>query len=213
MIDLAARKKRVRAVLKILRREFPRSRCSLDHRNPFQLLVATILSAQCTDARVNQVTPELFKQFPTPRDYAEAPLAEIEGAIRSTGFYKNKAKALQGAACAIQSEHGGQVPRSIEELVTLPGVGRKTANVVLGNAWNTPDGIVVDTHVARITRKLGLTDQKDPEKIERQLDEITPRKDWVDFAHLFIDHGRKTCRARAPLCDSCPIYAHCEVRG
>jgi endonuclease-3 len=213
MLDLSTRKKRVRAVLRILRREFPESRCSLDHKDGFQLLIATILSAQCTDARVNQVTPTLFKQFPTARDFATAPIAEIEEAVRSTGFYKNKAKAIQGASRAILADHRGKLPTTMEAMVELPGVGRKTANVVLGNACGNPDGVVVDTHVSRITRKLGLTDQKDPEKIERQLNEIVPRRDWVDFAHLLIDHGRKTCKARTPLCDECPLYKHCEIRA
>ena len=213
MIPLPERKKRVRAVLRALRREFPESRCSLEHRTGFQLLIATILSAQCTDARVNQVTPHLFKQFPTPRDFADAPLTEIEEAVRSTGFYKNKAKAIQGVSRAILEHHRGKLPQTMADMVQLPGVGRKTANVVLGNAFGNPAGVVVDTHVARITRKLGLTDQKDPNKIEQQLNEIVPKQDWVDFAHLFIDHGRKTCKARAPRCDACSLYQHCEVRA
>jgi endonuclease-3 len=213
MIELAGRKKKARKVIRILRREFPDSKCSLDHKSGFQLLVATILSAQCTDARVNMVTPGLFRQFPTLRDFAEAPLAEIEEAVRSTGFYKNKAKAIQGASRAIVEEHGGRLPRTMAEMVKLPGVGRKTANVVLGEAYGTPDGVVVDTHVGRISVKLGLADQKDPDKIERQLNECVPRKDWRDFGHLLIDHGRKTCRARTPLCDACPIYEPCEVRA
>jgi len=175
--------------------------------------VATILSAQCTDARVNMVTPPMFRQFPTPLDFAEAPLPEIEEAIRSTGFFKNKAKAIKGASQAIVAEHGGQVPRTMDEMIRLPGVGRKTANVVLGNAFGKPDGVVVDTHVSRISRKLGLTDQKNASKIEQQLNEIVPRQDWVDFAHLFIDHGRKTCKARTPQCDACSLYRHCEVRA
>jgi endonuclease-3 len=213
MLDLAARKRRVRAVLRSLRQEFPESRCSLDHKNGFQLLIATILSAQCTDARVNLVTPGLFKQFPTARDFAEAPLAVIEDAIRSTGFYKNKAKAIQGACRTIVDQHKGKLPETMDAMLSLPGVGRKTANVVLGVGYGKPDGVVVDTHVTRIAFKLGLTDQKDAVKIEQQLNEIVPRKDWVDFAHLFIDHGRKTCKARAPKCDECPVYKHCEVRA
>jgi endonuclease-3 len=213
MLELAARKKRVRAVIRRLRKEFPNSKCSLEHRNGFQLLIATILSAQCTDARVNQVTPRLFELFPTPADFAEAPRREIEEAIRSTGFYKNKARAIQGTCQAMVTHQQGKLPTSMADLVKLPGVGRKTANVVLGNAFGKPAGVVVDTHVSRITRKLGLTDQKIPDKIEQQLNEIVPKKDWVDFAHLFIDHGRKTCKARAPKCDDCPIFQHCEVRA
>ena len=210
---LATRKKRARAVTDTLREEFPDTRCSLDHGDAWQLLVATILSAQCTDERVNKVTPGLFRRFPTIEDFAAAPRAEIEEAIRSTGFYKNKAKSIQGAAEAILERHGGEVPDTMAELVKVPGAGRKTANVVLGEIWNRPDGVVVDTHVGRISRKLGLTDQKDPVKVERQLNELLPREDWRDFGHLLIDHGRRTCRARAPKCDECPVYRHCEVRA
>jgi endonuclease-3 len=210
---LATRKKRAREVVAVLRREFPDTKCSLDHQDPWQLLVATILSAQCTDARVNLVTPGLFAAFPTVRDFAEAPREAVEEAIRSTGFYKNKAKSLQGAAEALLARHGGEVPSTMEELVKVPGAGRKTANVVLGEIWNTPDGVVVDTHVGRISKKLGLTDQKDPVKIEKQLNEVLPREDWRDYGHLIIDHGRKTCTARSPKCDACPIYKWCEVRA
>lgn len=211
--SLATRKKRAREVVAVLRREFPATRCSLDHADPWQLLVATILSAQCTDARVNMVTPDLFARFPTVRDFAEAPAAEIEEAIRSTGFYKNKAKSLQGAARALLERHDGQVPNTMAELVKVPGAGRKTANVVLGEIWNTPDGVVVDTHVGRISKKLGLTDQTDPVKIEQQLNQCLPPEDWRDYGHLLIDHGRKTCKARAPKCDTCPIYRWCETRA
>jgi endonuclease-3 len=207
------RRNRARNVVETLRREFPDSRCSLEHRDAWQLLVATILSAQCTDARVNQVTPDFFAAFPTVRDVAEAPAAAIEEAIRSTGFYRNKARSLQGAARAILEHHGGEVPDTMQELAALPGVGRKTANVVLGEIWNRPDGVVVDTHVSRIARKLGLTDTADPIKAERQLNDVVRPEDWRDFTHLIIDHGRKTCRARAPRCDRCPIYRWCETRA
>ena len=210
---LATRKKRAQAVVQTLRREFPDTRCSLEHGDAWQLLVATILSAQCTDARVNMVTPGLFEQFPTPADFADAPVEEIEEAVRSTGFYRNKAKSLQGAARAISEHHGGEVPDTMEQLVKVPGAGRKTANVVLGEVWNRPDGVVVDTHVGRISQKLGLTDQTDPVKIERQLNECLPCEDWRDYGHLLIDHGRKTCKARTPQCDACPIYRWCEVRA
>jgi endonuclease-3 len=210
---LPTRRKRALAVLEMLRAEFPDTRCSLEHRDAWQLLVATILSAQCTDARVNAVTPGLFERFPTPRDFAEAPVEEIEEAVRSTGFYRNKAKSIQGAARTILERHAGQVPDTMPELVKVPGAGRKTANVVLGEIWNRPDGVVVDTHVGRITRKLGLTDQKDPVKVERQLNECLPQADWRDFGHLLIDHGRKTCRARVPRCDECAIYRWCEERA
>ncbi len=213
VLDLATRKRRAKIVVRLLRKEFPDAACSLDHRDAFQLLVATILSAQCTDARVNLVTPGLFRQFPSPRDFAEAPLAEIEEAIRSTGFFHNKAKALQGCARALIERHGGEVPRTMDELRVLPGVGRKTANVVLGDAFGSPDGVVVDTHVGRIARKLGLTGEQDPEKVERDLSGCVPRTDWVAVGHLLIEHGRRTCRARAPRCDGCPLYAECEARG
>lgn len=213
VLALDERKRRAKAVVRVLRREFPDATCSLDHRDAFQLLVATILSAQCTDARVNLVTPGLFRQFPTPRDFAAAPLAEIEEAIRSTGFFRNKAKALQGCARALIERHGGQVPRTMDELRVLPGVGRKTANVVLGDAFGAPDGVVVDTHVGRIARKLGLTTEEDPVKVERDLSACVPRADWVAVGHLLIEHGRATCRARAPKCDGCPLYAECETRA
>ena len=213
VLDLAARKRRAKIVVRVLKQEFPDATCSLDHQDPFQLLVATILSAQCTDVRVNLVTPGLFRQFPSPRDFAEAPLAEIEEAIRSTGFFRNKARALQGCARALIERHGGQVPRTMDELRVLPGVGRKTANVVLGDAFGAPDGVVVDTHVGRIARKLGLTGEQDPEKVERDLSACVPRADWVAVGHLLIEHGRRTCRARAPKCDGCPLYAECETRA
>ena len=210
---LRTRKQRADNVIAALRKEFPDTQCSLEHGDAWQLLVATILSAQCTDVRVNKVTPGLFEQFPTPQDFAEAPLAEIEEAVRSTGFYRNKAKSLQNAARALDAQHGGEVPNDMSKMVKLPGVGRKTANVALGEVYNNPDGVVVDTHVGRIARKLGLTDQTDPVKVERQLNECVPRHNWRDFGHLLIDHGRKTCKARAPQCDACALYRWCEVRA
>ncbi len=213
MLTLRTRKQRAKKITATLRDEFPDSRCSLEHRDAWQLLVATILSAQCTDARVNLVTPAFFAAFPTIDDVADTPREAIEDAIRSTGFYRNKAKSIQGAARAVRDRHGGEVPGTMDELVELPGVGRKTANVVLGEIWNEPDGVVVDTHVSRIALKLGLTDTKDAVKAERQLNEILPREDWRDFTHLVIDHGRRTCRARKPLCDACPIYRWCETRA
>ncbi|MFH1843425.1 MAG: endonuclease III [bacterium] len=213
MLDLPDRKQRARAVIRVLRKQFPDARCSLDHETPFQLLIATILSAQCTDARVNMVTPDLFKTYPGPADFADAELPAIEDAVRSTGFFKNKAKSIRGACQAIMKNHGGELPRTMPELIKLPGVGRKTANVVLGNAFNQPDGVVVDTHVGRISQKLGLSDQTDAVKCERQLNEAVPRKEWVDFSHLLIHHGRQTCKARKPNCDECPIYKLCEVRA
>jgi endonuclease-3 len=210
---LATRRKRAKLVIEALREEFPNTECSLIHNDAWQLLVATVLSAQCTDARVNMVTPGLFEQFPSPADFAAAPIEEIEEAIRSTGFYRNKAKSLQGAARTIIENHDGQVPDQMKQLVKVPGVGRKTANVVLGEIWNRPDGVVVDTHVGRISRKLGLTDQTDPVKAEQQLGEVIPQSDYRDFGHLIIDHGRKTCKARAPRCDDCRLYKWCETRA
>jgi endonuclease-3 len=210
---LRTRQKKAKEVLAYLRGEFPDTKCSLEHEDAWQLLVATILSAQCTDVRVNLVTPGLFEQFPTPVDFADAPIEEIEEAIRSTGFYRNKAKSLQGAAKALISKHNGQVPNDMKAMVKVPGCGRKTANVVLGEVYNNPDGVVVDTHVGRISKKLGLTDQTDPVKIEKQLNECVPQADWRDYGHLIIDHGRKTCKARAPKCDECGLYKLCEVRA
>jgi endonuclease-3 len=213
LAPLAARRRKARDILKALRTEFPDSCCSLEHGDGWQLLVATILSAQCTDARVNQVTPGLFEQFPTPADFAAAPLTEIEDAIRSTGFFHNKAKSLQGAARALLENHGGRLPDTIEQLVQVPGCGRKTANVVLGEVYGKPAGVVVDTHVGRLSRKLGLTDQDDPVKAERQLNECVPQADWRDYGHLIIDHGRRTCTARGPRCDDCVLFRWCVVRA
>jgi endonuclease-3 len=210
---LPDRQAKARAVIKALRTEFPDTQCSLEHGDGWQLLVATILSAQCTDARVNQVTPGLFKRFPKPADFAKAPIEEIEESIRSTGFYHNKAKSLQGAAKALIGNHGGKLPEDIDELVKVPGCGRKTANVVLGEVYGKPAGVVVDTHVGRISRKLGLTDQGDPVKVERQLNECVPQADWRDFGHLVIDHGRKTCNARGPKCDDCGLFRWCVARA
>ncbi|MBK8165683.1 MAG: endonuclease III [bacterium] len=213
LAPLRQRQAKARAVIAALRAEFPDTRCSLEHGDGWQLLVATILSAQCTDARVNLVTPGLFRQFPTPVDFAAAPIEEIEEAIRSTGFYRNKAKSLQGAARHLLEHHDGRLPEDIEELVKVPGCGRKTANVVLGEVYGAPAGVVVDTHVGRISRKLGLTDQDDPVKAERQLNACVPQADWRDFGHLIIDHGRKTCQARSPKCDDCGLYRWCVARS
>ena len=215
MLDLPARKKRVGAVIRILDREFPEARCSLDHDDAFQLLIATMLSAQCTDARVNMVTPDLFAAYPGPADFVEASQEEIEEAIRSTGFFRQKAKSIRGACTDIVETHGGELPRTMPELIKLAGVGRKTANCVLGVAFDEPDGVVVDTHVGRIAGKLGLTEHgpKEAVKIERDLNECVPRKHWVKFGHQLIEHGRKTCKARTPDCDACPLYKHCETRA
>jgi endonuclease-3 len=205
----AARRTRTRKIITRLRREFPAARCALDHHNPLELLVATILSAQCTDARVNMVTPALFAKYRTAADYATADPAVFEKEIQSTGFFRNKTKSILGMAHALLERHGGRVPDTMEELVALPGVGRKTANVVLGNAFGKNEGIVVDTHVQRISGLLELTAERTPEKIERDLMAVVPRKDWTIFSHLLILHGRKTCIARRPKCEACVINRLC----
>jgi endonuclease III len=201
--------KRVAQLVKTWPKVYPGAHCELDFRNPLELLVATILSAQCTDKRVNMVTPDLFKKYRTAKDYANAPQAEFENAIRSTGFYRNKAKSIRAAMRAIADEHGGKVPSTMEELRKLPGVGRKTANVVLGNAFDKNEGIVVDTHVARLSQRLGLTKQKDAEKIERDLMKLVPREHWTDWSHWLIWHGRRRCYARKPDCGQCEVFRLC----
>jgi len=203
------RRARVRTIIRRLRREFPDARCALDHTNPLELLVATILSAQCTDVRVNLVTPALFAKYRSAPDYASADPRVFEKEIQSTGFFRNKTKSIIGMAQALIERHGGRVPDTMDELVALPGVGRKTANVVLGNAFGKNDGIVVDTHVQRISGLLRLTRESAPEKIESDLMEIVPRKDWTIFSHLLILHGRKTCIARRPRCEVCTINRWC----
>ena len=201
--------KRARQIVRLLKREYPDARCSLNFDSPLELLVATILSAQCTDERVNQVTPTLFRKYRTCDDYAAAPAAELEQDIRPTGFFRNKARAIQGACRQLAERHGGHVPDSMEELLKLPGVARKTANVVLGNAYRLSTGVVVDTHVARLSERLGLSAQKPPEKIERDLMGLIPERDWIDFSHLLIAHGRKICKARTPLCGDCLLEPLC----
>ena len=201
--------KRTRKIIGRLAREFPDAHCALDHQTPLQLLMATILSAQCTDVRVNLVTPALFAKYPDAAALAAANPKILEQDIRSTGFYRNKAKSLLGMARALLERHGGQVPETMEELVTLPGVGRKTANVVLGNAFGKNEGVVVDTHVQRISGLLGLTKEKTPEKIERDLMALVPRPKWTIFSHYLILHGRKTCIARRPKCGECRINDLC----
>jgi endonuclease III len=205
----AERKRRTRSIITRLKREFPDAACALDHANPLELLVATILSAQSTDARVNIVTPALFAKYTSAADYAAADPAVLQGEIHSTGFFRNKTKSILGMAQALEERHRGQVPDTMEALVALPGVGRKTANVVLGNAFGKNEGVVVDTHVGRISGLLKLTTQTDPVKIERDLMELVPRKDWTIFSHLLILHGRKTCIARRPKCESCRINDLC----
>jgi len=188
---------------------YPNARTELSWTNPLELLVATILSAQTTDVRVNLVTPNLFAKYPTAADYAGADPEELEEDIRPTGFFRNKAKSLLGMARALVEDHGGEVPRTMPELVALPGVGRKTANVVLGNAFSIDEGVVVDTHVRRLSNRLGFTTQKDPEKIERDLMQTVPREDWTVFSHLLILHGRSTCKSRKPDCENCTLNDLC----
>ena len=205
----AEKKRRTRSIITRLKREFPDAKCALDHGDPLELLVATILSAQSTDARVNIVTPTLFAKYHSAAEYAAADPAVFQGEIHSTGFFRNKTKSILGMAQALVERHGGQVPDTMEALVALPGVGRKTANVVLGNAFGKNEGIVVDTHVSRISGLLKLTRQTDPVKIERDLMALVPRTDWTIFSHLLILHGRKTCIARRPQCARCRINDLC----
>ena len=203
-------KQRTKEIIRRLKREYPDARCSLNHSNPLELLVATILSAQCTDERVNIVTTELFRKYRRAEDYYGVEQTELEQDIRSTGFFRNKAKAIQGACRLIAEEHQGRVPENLDELLALPGVARKTANVVLGNAFGITSGIVVDTHVARLSERLGLSQHySQAEKIERDLMELVPRKDWIDFSHLLIAHGRRVCKARTPLCADCVLERLC----
>jgi endonuclease-3 len=204
-------KQRTHQIIARLKRAYPDAKCSLHHANPLELLVATILSAQCTDERVNLVTAELFRKYRRCEDYVNAPLAELEQDIRSTGFYRNKAKAIQGACRMILERYEGRVPQTMDELLQLPGVARKTANVVLGNAYGIASGVVVDTHVSRLTQRLKLTTHEQPEKIEQDLVALVPRKDWIDFSHLLIAHGRAVCKARTPLCAECVIEEYCPA--
>jgi endonuclease-3 len=204
-----ARRARTGEILARLRKEYPDSRCSLNFESPLQLLVATVLAAQCTDERVNLATPALFRRCPTARHYAEIPIEELEELVRTTGFYRNKARSLQNLGRVLVAGHGGDVPETMDELKALPGVGRKTANVVLGNAFGRNEGVVVDTHVQRLSGRLGLTAETDPEKIERDLIPLIPREDWTLWSHLLIDHGRKVCKARKPECPVCIVADLC----
>lgn len=202
---------RVRPIIRQLKKQYPEARCSLGYESPLHLLVATILSAQCTDERVNLVTKDLFPRYRTARDFADADPEELAEIIKSTGFFRNKTRSLIGMGQALVERFGGDVPRTLNELVTVPGVGRKTANVVLGNAFGIDEGVVVDTHVKRICRRLHLTAQETPEKIERDLMQVVPRRDWTLFPHLMIHHGRAICKARKPKCEICPINDLCPV--
>jgi endonuclease-3 len=200
---------KAREIFRLLKKQHPDAHIELRFSHPLELLVATVLSAQCTDVRVNIVTEQLFKKYRRPADYLAVPVAELEDDIRSTGFFRNKAKAIRGQMEAILARHGGEVPRTIEDLVQLPGVGRKTANVILGNAFGVP-GVVVDTHVRRVSQRIGLTKNDDPEKIEADLMALYPPKDWTLLSHVFIFHGRRICAARKPACDRCPITKWCD---
>jgi endonuclease-3 len=202
---------RLQKIFTALDARFPQAECALHHENPFQLLVATILSAQCTDERVNKVTPELFRKYPAPQDYVGLPQDELERVIHSTGFFRNKAKSIIGAATKIVQQFGGLTPQTMEELLTLPGVARKTANVVLGTGFGIASGVVVDTHVFRITRRLKLTNQETPEKVEQDLMKLVPQNRWVAFSHQLIWFGRKICYARNPLCLECPLQEICDA--
>lgn len=203
----------VAKIVAALRKEYPTAECALVHDNAFQLLIATILSAQCTDVRVNIVTPDLFARWPTAEALARAPLPELEKTIQSTGFFRAKAKNIHDCCVKLVADHDGQVPQQLDQLVQLPGVGRKTANVVLGTAFGIPSGVVVDTHVGRISQRLGLTRHTDAVKIERDLIEQLPKREWIMFAHRLIHHGRQICKARKPLCNECVLQKLCPKIG
>lgn len=206
-----ARFARTQKILSILQKTYPDAHCSLTHADPLQLLIATILSAQCTDARVNMVTPILFKTYPTAKALADAPLEKIEKIIQSTGFFRAKAKSIKTTCTDIVEKFGGKVPGTMDELITLRGVGRKTANVVLGNAFGQNVGVVVDTHVGRLSLRLALTANEDPVKVEQDLIKLIPQNDWTCFSHMLIDHGRAICTARAPKCPQCPLLPLCPT--
>ena len=205
--------KRIEKIFSILKEEYLNTKGALNFSNPLQVLIATILSAQCTDERVNKVTKNLFKKYRITEDYAKANIKELEKDIHSTGFYKNKAKAIKGAATLIIKKYKGNVPRTMEELITLPGVARKTANIVLGNAYGIVEGIAVDTHVKRLSQRLGLSKEKDPQKIENNLMGILPKKQWFETTYLLIEHGRKVCKAPTPICSTCKISLYCPRIG
>lgn len=210
MTERSSKKRaRARAILLALEKAYPDAHCSLDYTSPLDLLVATILSAQCTDERVNKVTKRLFATYRDAGDYASADPDELESEIRSTGFYRNKRKYIQAAAAALVEHHGGRVPDTMDEMIELPGVARKTANVVLGTAFDKATGIVVDTHVHRLARRLDLSQEREVEKVERDLMSLIPRESWIKFSHMMIQHGRLICKARTPQCGNCPLFRHC----
>jgi endonuclease-3 len=206
---IADRKKRTAEIIKRLKKTYPDAHCALNHTTAFELLIATILSAQCTDERVNIVTADLFRKYRGPQDFVAASQQELEKDIHSTGFFRNKAKNIKAASQRLIEVYGGEIPRTMEEILTLGGVARKTGNVVLGNAFGIASGVVVDTHVSRLSQRLGLTDQTTPEKIERDLQELVPKKDWVMFSHWLIFHGRQICNARKPKCFECVLADIC----
>jgi len=213
MERLYERKLRARKIVSLLKRAYPSAKCSLVHKSPLQLLVATILSAQCTDARVNIVTPALFARYKTARDFADADIRGLEALVRSTGFYHNKAKNIKAACGIIAQKHNGRVPCTMEEMLELPGVARKTANIVLGNAYGVVEGVPVDTHAIRISRLLGWSRERQQEKIERDLMVLLPRADWLKISDLFVHHGRAVCIARRPKCDICSVRHYCPKIG
>ncbi len=206
-------KKRAGRIYRKLAKTYPEAKCALNHRNPYELIVATILSAQCTDERVNMTTPALFKKYPTPAKLAAAKQPDVEKIVKSCGFYRNKAKSIRGAAQGIVNDHNGEVPDTMEALLKLPGVARKTANVVLGNAFDINEGVVVDTHVKRLSNRMGLTTNTTPDKIEQDLMPLVPQKNWTMLSHLLIWHGRRTCPARKPDCENCPVADDCPRVG
>lgn len=209
---LSETEKEARAIYRVLTKGYPNVRCELDFRNPLELMVAVVLSAQCTDKRINQITPALFKKYKRPRDYAKAPLAEIEGLIFSAGFYHAKARHLKGLGAKLEKDFNGEVPSTIEELITLPGVGRKTANVVLGHAFGIP-GITVDTHFGRLSRRFGWTVSNDPVKVEHEVGALIPRKEWTNLSQRMIWHGRRVCHSRKPACGACSLAKLCPSFG
>lgn len=202
-------KDRTGKIIARLKKAYPDAKCSLNHSNPLELLIATILSAQCTDQRVNIVTADLFRKYRSCADYLKVPASELQNDVRTTGFFRNKTKSIQGACKVLNETYACSVPETMEELLQLPGVARKTANVVLGNAFGIASGVVVDTHVSRLSQRLGLTTNKTPEKIERDLVGLVPKKDWIDFSHMLIYHGRRVCKARKPLCEKCVVEKYC----
>ena len=206
-------KQLAKKVLQVLHQTYPQAVCALEHKNPFQLAIATILSAQCTDERVNIVTKDLFKKYKTPRAFADAKIEELEEDIKSTGFFRNKAKSIKGFATAIVHDFKGEIPRDLEQLIKLPGIGRKTANVILGTGFGIASGVVVDTHVTRLSQRMGLTEETDPVKIEQDLMKLLPESEWIQFSHAMIWHGRQVCIARKPKCSTCGMQGFCPQAG